>query len=54
MNSVVVIPSREPDDKLVPYIEKLISAGIKKIIVVNDGSSDKCNDIFSEIESIEQ
>ena len=52
MNYVVIIPSLEPDSKLVPYIHELISAGIKKIIVINDGSSDKCNDIFNEIESI--
>ncbi len=54
MNYVVVIPSLEPDDKLVPYIKRLLSAGIQKIIVVNDGSSDKCNGIFNEIGSIEQ
>ena len=54
MNYVIVIPSLEPDDKLVPYINRLLSAGIKKIIVINDGSSDKCSDIFNEIESIEQ
>ena len=54
MNYVIVIPSLEPDDKLLPYIKRLISAGIKKIIVVNDGSSYKCNGIFEEIKSIEQ
>ena len=30
MNYVVIIPSLEPDLKLVPYIHELISAGIKK------------------------
>lgn len=53
MNYVIIIPSLEPDDKLVPYIRKLLSAGIKKIIVVNDGSSKKCDCIFSEISNID-
>ena len=54
MNYVVVIPSLEPDDKLIPYIHELLSAGIKKIIVVNDGSSHKCDSIFNNIDLIEQ
>lgn len=53
MNYVVIIPSLEPDEKLVPYIHKLLSSGIKDIIVVNDGSSKKCDCIFDEINSIE-
>jgi len=54
MNYVIIIPSLEPDDKLVPYINELISAGIKKIIVVNDGSSKKCDYIFNEISNIDE
>lgn len=53
MNYVVIIPSLEPDEKLVPYIHKLLSSGIKDIIVVNDGSSKECDRIFDEISSIE-
>lgn len=54
MNYVVIIPSLEPDEKLTPYIKELISAGIKKIVVVNDGSSKKCDSIFNEISNIEE
>ena len=54
MSYVVVIPSLEPDDKLVPYIHELLSAGIEKIIVVNDGSSEKCNCIFDSIRNIKE
>ncbi len=54
MNYVIVIPSLEPDDKLVPYINELLSAGIKEIIVVNDGSSEKCNEIFNTIGKLSQ
>ena len=53
MNYVVIIPSLEPDEKLIPYIHKLLSSGIKDIIVVNDGSSNECDVIFDEINSIE-
>ena len=53
MNYVIIIPSLEPDDKLVPYVNELLSAGIKKIIVVNDGSSENCKYIFDTIEEIE-
>ena len=53
MNYVIIIPSLEPDDKLVPYINELLDAGIKKIIVINDGSSEKCTEIFNTIANIE-
>lgn len=53
MNYVIIIPSLEPDDKLVPYINGLLSAGIRKIIVVNDGSSKNCDDIFTTISNID-
>ena len=54
MNYVIIIPSLEPDEILLPYIHKLISAGIKRIIVVNDGSSRKCDCIFDEISNIKE
>ncbi len=54
MNYVVIIPSLEPDEKLVPYIHELLDTSIQKIIVVNDGSSEKCNCIFDEISNITQ
>lgn len=46
MNKIVLIPSYEPDDKLI----KLVS-NIKEltIIVVNDGSSEKYNKIYDEV-----
>lgn len=53
MNYAVIIPALEPDEKLIPYIHKLLSSGIKDIIVVNDGSSKECDVIFDEIDSIE-
>lgn len=34
----VVIPSYEPDDRLVKLIKKLVDNNISPIIIVNDGS----------------
>lgn len=36
---VVIIPSYNPDEKLVNLVEELIDYGFEKIVVVNDGSS---------------
>ena len=38
-NTVILIPSLNPDIKLVEYVERLHDSGFDKIIVVNDGSS---------------
>ena len=34
----VIIPAYEPDDKMIGLLERLLKAGIKHIIVVDDGS----------------
>lgn len=48
MNIVPIIPSLNPDDKLVKYVKELIKVGFKKIIVINDGSS-KEHDKYYEL-----
>lgn len=51
MNIVPIIPSLNPDDKLVNYVKELIKVGFKKIIIINDGSSseyDKYFDLLSK------
>lgn len=40
MKVVPIIPALNPDEKLINSVEELIKNGFKKIIVVNDGSSD--------------
>lgn len=45
-NSVLIIPSFNPDEKLVGYIKDLISNGFQKIILVDDGSSPKSKSVF--------
>lgn len=44
--TVILIPSLNPDDKLVEYVERLHESGFDKIIVVNDGSSDEYDPFF--------
>ncbi len=50
MNSVILIPAYEPDEKLTKLISELTNLLFYKIIVVNDGSSKKCDNIFHKIE----
>lgn len=47
-STAVLIPAYEPDEKLTAYIEELIGFGFKNIIIVNDGSSPSCDEIFSK------
>ena len=47
---VVLIPSYEPDEKLIKLVDKLSKEDLD-IVVVNDGSDKKYNDIFSKLEA---
>ena len=40
MNFYVLIPAYRPDGKLLHLLESLHTAGLRKILVVNDGSGD--------------
>lgn len=48
-NSVLVIPSLNPDKKLLDYVRCLIENGFKKIIVVDDGSSPASKHVFDSV-----
>ena len=51
-NTVVLIPCFEPSEKeFVPYAKQLIDAGIKNLVVVNDGSGQKYESVFRAVES---
>ncbi len=52
-DSVVLIPSLEPDDRLPAYIDRLKEHGLERIIVVDDGSGDNYRGIFDDIASRE-
>jgi hypothetical protein len=47
MDFVSVIPSFEPDDNLIKLVLELIDNKFKKIIIIDDGSSDK--KVFNEL-----
>jgi glycosyltransferase involved in cell wall biosynthesis len=48
MKPVVIIPALNPDEKLVALVKKLRACGFD-IVAVNDGSSEKCRDIFNTL-----
>lgn len=57
MNNIKVIPlipSFEPDEKLIKYVNSLIKEGFKKIIIVNDGSSNKYDYIFNKLSKMNE
>lgn len=54
-NSVILIPTLNPTEMLLNYIQELISNGFNRIIVVDDGSSNKeARSIFERIDEMEQ
>lgn len=50
MKISIIVPSLNPDDKLLSVIEGLVSAGFENIIVVNDGSDEDKEHYFKTIE----
>ncbi len=49
-DAVILIPSLEPDERLPAYIRKLTESGFGHVVVVDDGSSEEYQEIFSRIE----
>lgn len=49
LNSVILIPAYEPDEKLIKLVGELSGLSFYKIIIVNDGSSEKCSYVFEKI-----
>ena len=50
-NKVIIIPTLNPNEKLIAYIEDLLRY-FQNIILVNDGSSKESDDIFCKIQNI--
>lgn len=46
----VIIPSLEPDERLISVVQDIQKIGMKNIIVVNDGSGEEYSNIFEAIE----
>lgn len=49
-SNVILIPALNPDETLIAYVEKLINAGFRNIIVVDDGSDKKHQFIFKTLQ----
>ncbi len=43
---VVLIPSFQPDGRLLSYVEELLQAGLQQIVIVDDGSAAEYDSIF--------
>ena len=46
MNVAILIPSYEPTESLFGYVDALAARGFRRIVVVDDGSSESCRGIF--------
>lgn len=47
-DTVILIPSYEPDDQLVPLVNSLLELEYK-VVLINDGSSEKYDEIFNQV-----
>lgn len=54
MNIIIMIPSLNPDHKLVNYVKQLAGQDFREILVINDGSSALYDPIFDEIRQTEK
>ncbi len=54
MKCVVIIPSLEPERKLIKYIKDILKKNFCEVIVINDGSSENKKVIFDEISKIKK
>ncbi len=52
MNAAIIIPALNPGEELLTYIRDLIGRGVRKLILVDDGSKPECRAVFEEIRSI--
>ncbi len=49
MKHTIIIPSLNPNDKLLLLVDNLLKSGFDDIIVVNDGSSREYDDIYDKL-----
>lgn len=49
-NVTVIIPSLNPDEKLLATVEELENNGFDDIVIVNDGSSEECLKFFPDVD----
>lgn len=54
MNTVILIPAYNPDQKLIELFDRLISLNLKNFVVIDDGSQKSSKVIFDELQSLLQ
>lgn len=52
--STIIIPSLNPDKKLLDYVDSLIQEGFSEFIIIDDGSKVEIQDIFDLLEDREE
>ena len=50
-NVIMLIPAYNPLPSLIPFVKSLQALGVIQIVVINDGSAEKCRTIFEELEA---
>lgn len=50
MNTAIIIPALNPDEKLIKLVERIQRISDSAIIIVNDGSRSGCNALFTQLE----
>lgn len=53
-STVILIPTLNPDKRLVSYVQDLIAAGFNKLLIIDDGSNEETKSIFSQLLSLKQ
>ena len=51
MTGVVIIPAYNPDEKLKKIVDDIYELGFE-IVIVNDGSEEKCNEVFHSVSDV--
>lgn len=51
---VVIIPSLNPDEKLVETVKNIVAQGFKDVLVVDDGSRSECQCFFEQLSAMQQ
>ena len=52
MNITIMIPSLNPDQKLINYVRQLAEQDFREIVVINDGSTAQYDPVFEEVAGI--
>ena len=51
MDNIIIIPAYNPDNILIQLVDEIIDKVSKRLIVINDGSEEKYNDIFEKVKT---